>query len=406
MIENTRAGKWSVRKFGCCGEFLSGGTPDRSRPEYWNGTIPWISAKSLKVFDLFDSDDRVTEVGAAAGTKTIPQGALLFVVRGMSLANEFRVGVAARPLTFNQDLRGLIPASDVDPRYIAHFLRASESRILSLVDHASHGTARLTSDRLDALDVPLPPLVEQRQIAEVLDRAEALRAKRRAALAQLDTLTQAVFLDLFGDAEENPKRWPVRPVSDYVAGFQGGKSIEAESGEAAVTRNRVLKVSAVTGMKFLAHESKPVPDSYGPPPEHFARAGDLLFSRANTTDLVGAVAYVNTTPPNVLLPDKLWRFVWRHPVVVEPLFVWALFQTPALRREIGRRATGTSGSMKNISQEKVFGISTIFPPLPLQRDFARRIAAVERLKSAHRASLAEMDALFASLQHGAFRGEL
>ena len=249
-------------------------------------------------------------------------------------------------------------------------------------------------------------MAEQRRIAEVLDRAEALRAKRRAALAQLDTLTQSIFVDLFGDGGDNLNQWPIRLVSDYVAEFQGGKSMEAESGENAVTRNRVLKTSAVTGMKFLAHESKPVPDSYDPPPEHFTRAGDLLFSRANTTELVGAVAYVDTTPPNMLLPDKLWRFIWQQPKMIEPLFVWALFQTPALRQEIGRRATGTSGSMKNISQEKLFGISTILPPLALQQEFARRIAAVEKLKTAHRASLAEMDALFAALQHRAFRGEL
>jgi type I restriction enzyme S subunit len=264
----------------------------------------------------------------------------------------------------------------------------------------------LTFSQIANFDVPLPPLREQQRIAEVLDCMEVLRAKRRTALSQLDTLTQAIFLDCFGDPTTNPRGWPIRPVSDYVAEFQGGKSIEAESGENAVTLNRVLKISAVTGMKFLSHESKPVPDSYQPPLEHFTKPGDLLFSRANTTELVGAVAYVATTPSNLLLPDKLWRFVWRLPSMVEPLFVWALFQTPTVRREIARRATGTSGSMKNISQEKVFGIRTILPPISLQRDFTRRIAAVENLKTAHRASLTELDALFAVLQHRAFRGEL
>lgn len=233
-----------------------------------------------------------------------------------------------------------------------------------------------------------------------------MRTKRRAALAALDTLTQSIFLDLFGDPGDNPKGWPLHPVSDYVAEFQGGKSLEAESADILVTRHRVLKVSAVTGMRFLPHESKPLPDSYEPPAEHFVRFGDLLFSRANTTELVGAVAFVNTVPPGTLLSDKLWRFVWREPTKVDPMFVWALFQTPTMRHEIGRRATGTSGSMKNISQEKVFGIATVLPPLPLQREFARRLAAVEKLKAAHRDSLAEMDALFASLQHRAFRGAL
>jgi len=294
----------------------------------------------------------------------------------------------------------------LDPKFFVHYLRQDHVRTQMISRAGKVAITNINQERLGSLKIPLPPLAEQRRIAEVLDRAEALRAKRRAALAQLDSLTQSLFLDLFGDDGANPKKWPVRAVADYVREFQGGKSIESESGENVTTRNRVLKVSAVTGMKFLAHESKPVPDSYEPPKEHFAKPGDLLFSRANTTELVGAVAYVESTPPNVLLPDKLWRFVWRDPAAIEPLFVWALFQTPTLRREIGRRATGTSGSMKNISQEKVFGIRTILPPIELQREFARRVTAVEALKTAQRASLAELDALFATLQHRAFRGEL
>jgi type I restriction enzyme S subunit len=297
---------------------------------------------------------------------------------------------------------------EVEPAYLERFLRSP--RALAFYRVKLRGTTarrrNLPDDIFLRLAVPLPPLPEQRRIADILDQADALRAKRRAAPAQLDTLAQSIFLDMFGDAGENPKAWPVRQVSEYVAEFQGGKSLESESDENAVTRNRVLKVSAVTGMTFLAHECKPVPDSYDPPVDHFVRPGDLLFSRANTTELVGAVAYVDSTPPNLLLPDKLWRFVWRQPAMVEALFIWALFQTPTLRREISRRATGTSGSMKNISQEKVLGISTICPPIPLQKEFANRLAAVEKVRIGYRASNEEIDALFISLQDRAFRGEL
>jgi type I restriction enzyme S subunit len=167
-----------------------------------------------------------------------------------------------------------------------------------------------------------------------------------------------------------------------------------------------LKVSAVTAMTYLPGESKPLPDTYEPPDEHFVRPGDLLFSRANTTDLVGVVALVDKTPKNVVLPDKLWRFVWRTPVLAEPTFVCALFQTPAMRYEIGRRATGTSGSMKNISQEKLLGIRTVLPPIEMQRAFSRAVSKAEKLKAAHWVFLSESDTLFAGLQHRAFRGEL
>ena len=313
---------------------------------------------------------------------------------------------AGRIVASNFLLRLRVDEAAAVPRFLWYVLNSGASKAFVKTIVGASTYPNLKWSLYASHPIPLPPLAEQQRIAEVLDRAEALRAKRRAALAQLDSLTQSVFLDLFGDDGENSKGWPVRAVADYVREFQGGKSIESESGENVITRNRVLKVSAVTGMKFLAHESKPVPDSYEPPTVHFAKPGDLLFSRANTTELVGAVAYVESTPPNVLLPDKLGRFVWREPAAIEPLFVWALFQTPTLRREIGQRATGTSGSMKNISQEKVFGIRTILPPIELQREFARRVRAVEKLKTVQRASLAELDALFATLQHRAFRGEL
>lgn len=382
--------------------FQNGGTPSKSVDCYFQGDIPWITGADITSPVVKNARSFITnEAIQKSATNRVPAGTVLLVTR----TSVGKVAVAGVDLCFSQDITALTPDdSRLDASYLVEFLRTQGDYF----ERQARGATikGITREVVAELEIPLPPLPEQRRIAEVLDRAEALRAKRRVAIAQLRTLTQSIFLDMFGDAGENPKGWTVQRVSDYVAEFEGGKSIESESGENVKTRNRVLKVSAVTGMEFLAHESKPVSNNYMPPTEHFARPGDLLFSRANTTELVGAVAYVESTPSNLLLPDKLWRFVWRQPANVEPLFIWALFQTPTLRQEIGRRATGTSGSMKNISQEKVFGISTILPPFDLQHGFARRVAAVEKLKSTHRASLAEMDALFASLQQHAFRGEL
>jgi type I restriction enzyme, S subunit len=291
----------------------------------------------------------------------------------------------------------------LNPDYLNHWINNSGTR--GALHRLVKGIHLYPKD-VAQLRIPLPSLAEQRTIAAILNQANALRAIRRATVTNLETLKRSVFLDMFGEPGENPRRWPVVPVADYVQDFQGGKSMEAESGDHVVTRNRVLKISAVTGGKFLGDESKPIPDTYRPPSAHFVQAGDLLFSRANTTDLVGAVAYVESSPPNLLLPDKLWRFVWRRPATVEPLFVWALFQTAAIRREIGRRATGTSGSMKNISQAKVLGIRTIVPPLALQHEFSQRLQVIERLRRSQIASHLALDSLFAELQHRAFRGEL
>jgi len=304
------------------------------------------------------------------------------------------------------DILPVLPGATLDRDYLAHFLL--QPAMVSIANSRAAGAnlPRLSPRTLAEFRIPLPSLPEQRRIAEVLDRAEALRTKRRAALAQLDSLAQSIFLDMFGDPVANNREWPSRLVSDFVAGFESGKSLVGDNEEGSVSPYRVLKVSAVTSLEFRPEQSKAMPPDYVPPESHKVRAGDLLFSRANTSELIGATAYVTDTPPNLLLPDKLWRFVWHEDERAAPHFVRFLFQHPKFRREIAKRASGTSGSMKNVSQEKVLSIRVGLPPITLQQTFARRITAIEALKTTQRAALAELDALFASLQHRAFRGEL
>jgi type I restriction enzyme S subunit len=205
---------------------------------------------------------------------------------------------------------------------------------------------------------------------KLLDEADELRNLRAQADRRTAALLPALFHEMFGDPMDNPRGWPTHPVSSLVEELQGGRNVNPAGANEASGRFRVLKVSAVTWGEFRPRESKPVPTDYEPPGSHFVRAGDLLFSRANTTELVAATSYVFETPPNLLLPDKLWRFVWKEPRTVEPLFVWWLFQAGSVRRELGQRATGTGGSMKNISKPKVMTLEVPVPPLPLQKEFA------------------------------------
>ncbi|GAN81984.1 restriction endonuclease subunit S [Acidocella aminolytica] len=293
----------------------------------------------------------------------------------------------------------------LDPVFLFQWVQ-SPAFVADMIRKATGASYPAVSDRIvqESL-IPLPPLPEQRRIAAILDQADALRVKRREALAMLDEMAQAIFVEMFGDLRENALKWPIYPVSHYVSEFQGGKSLEA-NGDEISAKYRVLKISAVTGMMFRPTECKPLTDDYEPPSEHFVRPGDLLFSRANTTELVGAVAYVEETPPNLVLPDKLWRFVFRKPLSVDPLFIWALFQTPAVRDEIERRATGTSGSMKNISQGKLLALPTILPPLTKQREFTKRLRELQSVKVRQSFFAIEADSFFASLQHRAFTGTL
>ncbi len=383
----------------------TGGTPSRSNMEryYEGGTIPWVKSGELRENIITGTGEHVTEAALReTSIKLVPAGALLLALYGATVG---RLGILGVEATTNQAVCHIIPdPKKANVRYLFHAL---SNQVSNLVARGVGGAQpNISQGIVKELGLMLPPLAEQKRIAAILDAADALRAKRREALAQLDALLQSTFLTLFGDPVTNEHKWPVHSINDFVAGFESGKSIVSDDESDTTSPYRVLKVSAVTSLEFRPEQSKAMPPLYEPPNSHIVRAGDLLFSRANTIELIGATAYVSTTPPNLLLPDKLWRFVWHAQLKAEPHFVRYLFQQPKFRREIGQRASGTSGSMKNISQNKVLTIKVGLPPLPLQQKFAAIVESIERQKAAQRAHLAELDALFAALQHRAFRGEL
>ncbi len=246
---------------------------------------------------------------------------------------------------------------------------------------------------LKEISVPKPGIAEQQRIVDILSRAEGIVRLRRDAEKKIAELIPALFLDMFGDPATNPKGWPVRKVSDFVSRFEGGKNIQA--GSEGGSPYRILKVSAVTSGVYLESESKPSPDGYSPPASHIVRVGDMLFSRANTEELVGATAIVESTDGKTLLPDKLWRFVWSEPV--ESAYMHALFQSVDVRGELGKLSSGTSASMRNISQGKLFELALPIAPFEKQKDFADKSAMIRSIQSQQSAATAKAQATFDAL---------
>ncbi|GCB49997.1 restriction endonuclease subunit S [Streptomyces sp. NL15-2K] len=176
---------WRQVKLKDCGTWWSGGTPATEEPRFWGGDIPWISAASLKDFRITDSDRRVTRAGSMAGTKVVEPGTVLFIVRGMSLKKEFRVGVAQRPVAFGQDCKALLPHTSIDGTFLGLALKARERNILAMVDEAGHGTGRLPTDLMERLEIAIPAdLAEQRRIVETLDALDKEAASANRELAK------------------------------------------------------------------------------------------------------------------------------------------------------------------------------------------------------------------------------
>ena len=275
-------------------------------------------------------------------------------------------------------------------RWLMHCLNAPTCR--SQIRGFATGTtrARISRSNLSKIKIPLPPLAEQQRIAEILDRTEALRAKRRYALAQLDTLTQAIFLDLFGDPGTNANNWPRKSLKDLGRITTGGTPPSAKPGMFGGP------IPFVTPGDL--ENDEPVKRSLtnaGARESVTVRAGTMLVCCIGAT--IGKMAKVRERSA---FNQQINAVEWAGEIDDNYGLAVLRFFKPTIA------AWGASTTLPILKKSTFEKIEVPVPPLPLQREFARRVEAVEKLKTAHRTSLTELDALFASLQHRAFRGEL
>lgn len=304
----------------------------------------------------------------------------------------------------NQHIFRVIPGPRIDKRYLRYCLEIA----LGTMSRHLHGATMQHVNRGEFLGtkIPLPPLPEQRRIAAILDQADALRTKRRQALARLDTLTQSIFLKMFGDPANNPRNWPLASIGDLVERIESGWSPSCLDRPADQDEWGVLKLGAVTQCRYVDIEQKALPPELKPRPAIEVRVGDILFTRKNTHDLVAACALVRQTRRRLMFSDLIFRLRLRPDSFVTGDYLHQVLIHPEKRREIQRLASGSAGSMPNISKGRLLGVRIPVPPMNLQRRYSEEVSATERQISAYRASLAQLDSLFASLQDRAFRGEL
>ncbi|HCO22556.1 MAG TPA: hypothetical protein DIT97_05645 [Gimesia maris] len=221
--------EWKTRALKDCATWYSGGTPRKGNPEYWGGNIPWISAKSLKEFFVSDSEEKITESGLDNGSRLIPKNSILFVVRGMSLKKEFRMGITTRPVAFNQDLKGLVANEDILPYFLAYAIRGKTKEILDLVGEAGHGTGILPTDRIQDIQIPCLNLKVQQRIVDFLKTLDDKIELNRRMNATLEGMAQALFQSWFVD---------FAPVLDNA--LAAGNPIPDELADRAAIRRQAL----------------------------------------------------------------------------------------------------------------------------------------------------------------------
>jgi type I restriction enzyme, S subunit len=297
------------------------------------------------------------------------------------------------------DILPILPSPELDRRFLCFFLR--QPSMVAYANSLASGAnlPRISPCALAAFQIPLPPLAEQRRIAEVLDQAEALRAKRRAALAQLDSLTQSIFLDLFGDPILNPKHWPDPTLGGLLTFQQYGPRFFNESySPDGIRIVRITDLNEAGNLDFAGMPRMAV--SEADRCKYVLKPGDIIFARTGAT--VGKVALIQPNDPPCIA--GAYFITMRFKETVNPLYARAVLTAPSIRAIVAKRSR--QAAQQNFSGPGLRQLPMPLPPIAAQLEFARRVNAVEKLKAAQRASLAELDALFASLQDRAFRGEL
>ena len=270
------------------------------------------------------------------------------------------------------------------PQLFVYFSKSS--RYHTYINTNATGTTRkrISRKRLEQAPIPVPPVQEQEKIVAELDCLSGIIEKKKQQLKELDNLAQSIFYDMFGGIRHNV------PLSHYAESLRSGKSLAGEE----ECCNKVLKTGAVSYDYFRGEDIKNLPADYIPLPEHQVQPKDILVSRMNTLELVGATAYVWDVADNIYLPDRLWKVGLRDNA--NPVFIWKALVQPQAKEFIRKNAGGTSGSMKNISKPVFLRTSVPFVDLTTQAVFAHKIEAIEKQKELIKKSIQETETLFNS----------
>ena len=300
------------------------------------------------------------------------------------------------------DIVPILPKEGVSRDYLFYFLRTPDIVNLATSRCSGANLPRLGPKQLASFQIPLPPLAEQKRIAEILDAADAVRATRREALAQLDTLLQSTFLDMFGDPVTNPMGWEalaLSEVTEEIYRYPTYFGIVYETEGVPEIRGELIgkggKIDAdPSELRFIAQATS---DKF---PRTQLAAGDLVMSVRGTIGKIGIV------PAELINANMTANLIRISPArsIIDPVFLLHVALGPYFLNQLSRASSSTT--IKTIKALDLKVIPIPLPPLDLQCRFAAIVDSVEQQMARQRAHLTELDTLFASLQSRAFRGDL
>lgn len=361
---------WRRTYLGHLVDVKGGGTPSKDEPGFWDGDIPWVSPKDMKVLRLSDSEDHVTEKALKQSVlQLIPSGAVLIVIRGMILDHTVPVALTQRPVTVNQDMKALLPKAGVHGPFLAWQLIGLNPALLARVEEAGHGTKALRTEQWRKLPLAIPTPAEQHSIAAFLDRRtaaiDALIARKERLLALLEEKRQAL---LEAALEYAPGRTTqLRHVVDLLAGyaFPSEKFVRNESG---IRLLRGINVST-DGVRWDEVVRWPS-DALGGLDAFALREGDIVFGMDRPWVGSGVrAAVVGPQDLPALLLQRVARLRSRKPL--RPGYLLLHLVSRRFQSYFEPELTGVS--VPHISPSQILSYAAPLPPLEHQDDVIKSV---------------------------------
>lgn len=379
-------------------EIVRGSSPrPKGDPRFYGGYVPRLMVADVTRDGKYVTPriDSLTQEGSAL-SRPMQKGDLVIAVSG----NPGLSAILEIDACIHDGFVGLrnLNHARISVDYLYRYLMFFKEQINSKAVGAIF--KNLTTLQIADIEIPLPPLEEQRRIAAILDKADAVRRKRQQAIALTEQLLRSAFLEMFGDPITNPKGWEVVAFSQFVQGEMRNGLSPSTSG---TYEGQVLTLSAITQGCFNSAERKTAKFDVSPPSNKMVHQSNLLICRGNgNINLVGSARFPNKDYDDVMFPDTIIAVPVNFSII-HKTYLEILWNSSLIRHQIEQQARTTNGTHK-INQKVLNNIQILLPPMALQEKFALICNAIKAVGDGFADST--FNNLFNSLLQKAFRGEL
>ena len=334
--------------------------------------------------------EKLSELGA----RDFPPETVIFPKIGAAIATE-KKRILTRPSTFDNNVMGIVSKKYVIPKYIFYWISSIRLEGLANPGHVPSIKKSVMEEQM----IPLPPLSEERRIVEILDEADRIRRLRKEANQKAEKIIPALFIKMFGNPETNPKGWKIQHIKDVVLSTDYGTSSKASSDGLGLPIIRMGNIDYegrldLKDLKYVQLEHAEI--------ERLSlKAGDILFNRTNSKELVGKTGLwdggIEAVPASYFIRVRV------NPDIITPCFLWVFMNSNHMKKLLFSTARGAIGQA-NINARELKDFSIFIPLIDKQKLFENMLEKIKRLIHHQSESLLKSENLFSMLLMQSFSG--